>query len=430
MEELFGKDRQDDAMKLLLHVFEELKNELTNENVRFRSRDYKNWEDAWNGYKAKFTSIIDELFMGMYQKNVKCQACKNINKIFENYSYTWLNLETDDLLSAYENYISEKTVYEAGSIRCKNCKKKSEIVITKEMVKLPKYCIFLFNRYNSENDGKNNKFIKYPKNLTLSQKLINDSDTLNKNENTKADESTSKASKEQKQEEDKSQTTSKILEDKAKSVKEKSIIAPETNYANYNKDSDQFKNDEGLQNKCGVHKINELEAENFESKEKNEVLEKSQPGINESAIEKAKTTNPQVLNCEEVKDMLYKIVKKTKTSRKKSIQSISYKESLEDIKPISKSINWIDQDLWCFTMIDWDKKYFILTRLIKQRIINPIMNLKTQIRIKMNLNLRILVVDLNQMDWMKFNKYNKKSIWPKIAWSWKTYRSIIKSKWV
>ena len=94
--------------------------------------------------------------------------------MFENFNYVWLGLEADNLKEAYKNYISDTTVYEPGSLKCKACGERPETVITKEMVKLPKYCIFLFNRFDYIRNCKNNKKISYPKILQLSDSYKDD----------------------------------------------------------------------------------------------------------------------------------------------------------------------------------------------------------------------------------------------------------------
>ena len=155
-------------MQFILHIFDKLQLEQVPKKNRFISRDYDDAKEAWEGYKEKFPTITDQLFTGMYQKNVHCKGCGNVNKVFENFNYIWLGLEADNLKHAYNNYVQDTTVYEPGSLKCKACRERPETVITKEIIKLPKYCIFLFNRFDYENDCKNNKFINYPETLDLS----------------------------------------------------------------------------------------------------------------------------------------------------------------------------------------------------------------------------------------------------------------------
>ena len=159
---------QNDAMQFILHIFDKLQQEQVPKKNRFISRDYDDAKEAWEGYMEKFPTITDQLFTGMYQKNVHCKGCGNVNKVFENFNYIWLGLEADNLEHAYNNYVQDTTVYEPGSLKCKACRERPETVITKEIIKLPQYCIFLFNRFDYENDCKNNKFINYPETLDLS----------------------------------------------------------------------------------------------------------------------------------------------------------------------------------------------------------------------------------------------------------------------
>ena len=67
----FELGQQNDAMQLILYIFDKLQCEQTPKRTRFISRDYDCSKEAWEGYIQKFSSITDELFSGMYQKNIK-----------------------------------------------------------------------------------------------------------------------------------------------------------------------------------------------------------------------------------------------------------------------------------------------------------------------------------------------------------------------
>ena len=179
----FALSKQNDAMQFILYIFDKLQLEQTPKRTRFISRDYDYYVDAWNSYETKFPSIIDKLFTGMHQKNVKCKGCGHVNNVFENFNYLWLGLEANDLEEAYENYITDKTVYEAGNLKCKECGQRPKTVITKEIIKLPKYCIFLLNRFDYDNGMESNKLIRYPKQLKLKEKCmdkVNEFENINK----------------------------------------------------------------------------------------------------------------------------------------------------------------------------------------------------------------------------------------------------------
>ena len=109
----FPTEDQDDSLLFILYIFDKLQEEQTLKSSKFKSGDYDNYEDAWEGYKSKFPSITDQLFTGIYQKNIKCDGCKYITSIFEVFVHITLELETDSLEQAYQNYISYEDVCEA-----------------------------------------------------------------------------------------------------------------------------------------------------------------------------------------------------------------------------------------------------------------------------------------------------------------------------
>ena len=74
-------------MQFILHIFDKLQLEQVPKKNRFISRDYDDAKEAWEGYIEKFSTITDQLFTGMYQKNVHCKGCGNVNKVFENFNY-------------------------------------------------------------------------------------------------------------------------------------------------------------------------------------------------------------------------------------------------------------------------------------------------------------------------------------------------------
>ena len=65
----------------------------------------------------------------------------------------------------------EETLDKKQGLNCTKCKQISDWSIVKEIIKLPKYCIFLMNRIDFIRSRKIDKFIEYPDELALNDKF-------------------------------------------------------------------------------------------------------------------------------------------------------------------------------------------------------------------------------------------------------------------
>lgn len=72
--DLFPPSQQDDAMQFILHIFGKLQEELTPKSSNFQSANEDSYDEAWTKYILQYPSIIDNLFTGMYQKNITCKT--------------------------------------------------------------------------------------------------------------------------------------------------------------------------------------------------------------------------------------------------------------------------------------------------------------------------------------------------------------------
>ena len=136
---------QNDPLFFISHIFDKLQKEQTPKFSSFESIDYDDYEDAQEAYKSKFPSIIDKLFSGMIQKNIRCNECNDIIKKFEVFTHITLELECENLREAYEKHLFHKYRHRD---EWKTCYVKSKTV-TKEMIELPKYLIFKIKRNQS-----------------------------------------------------------------------------------------------------------------------------------------------------------------------------------------------------------------------------------------------------------------------------------------
>ena len=106
VQSVFPLGVQDDSLWFILHLFNVLQEEQISKSTSFKSDMYDDYDSAWKGYQSKFATITDKLFTGMYQKNIKCNGCSNVDKVFEIFIHTALDLETDNLQGAIDNYLS------------------------------------------------------------------------------------------------------------------------------------------------------------------------------------------------------------------------------------------------------------------------------------------------------------------------------------
>ena len=166
----FPIGEQNDALKCILYIFGNLCLEVSPMFMNFISKDYDDHVQAWRGYRTMHTSIVDQLFVGMHQYNATCKKCYRVATRFEPFMHIPLDCEDDSVEDAYKRYIFDTTLPAKTSVTCEACKEESVMFVTKEIAKLPKYCLFSFNRFDYENSSKNMKFIEYPSSLYLDDK--------------------------------------------------------------------------------------------------------------------------------------------------------------------------------------------------------------------------------------------------------------------
>lgn len=163
----FIRSQQHDANEFILYLFDKLQDEQTPKYVKFKSDDYKTPESAWEGYIEEHSSIIDNLFTGMVKNSTECGRCGNVSVVYECFSHILLSWSFTNLKDAYLDYLSEEILTKDEQYKCEKCKKKVQCKLTKEMVKLPQYTIFLFKRFDFVKGKKINTFIEYPNLLKL-----------------------------------------------------------------------------------------------------------------------------------------------------------------------------------------------------------------------------------------------------------------------
>ena len=108
MKNKFISKDEHDANEFILFLFDKLQDEQTLKFVRFDYNKYKDPKIAWRVYSKDHQSIIDRLFVGMYEKQLWCKNCENKISIFELFNYIQLNWHASNLKDSYhEHYASE-----------------------------------------------------------------------------------------------------------------------------------------------------------------------------------------------------------------------------------------------------------------------------------------------------------------------------------
>jgi ubiquitin carboxyl-terminal hydrolase 8 len=163
----FTKSQQHDANEFIVSLFGKLQDEQTPKFAKFNSDKYKDGQTAWKGYAEQHNSIIDELFIGMTQTSIRCGKCKNMSYMFECFNHIHLECNHSSLQEAYKEYLSDEILKKDQDYKCEKCNKKVKCRIIKQIVKMPKYVLFLFKRFDFINGRKISKSISYPERILL-----------------------------------------------------------------------------------------------------------------------------------------------------------------------------------------------------------------------------------------------------------------------
>ena len=87
----FPRSEQHDANEFILYLFSKLQDEQTPKFAKFVSDYYEDGIKAWKGYEAQHQSIIDKLFTGMSQTNIRCGKCKNVSVVYDCFNHIHLS---------------------------------------------------------------------------------------------------------------------------------------------------------------------------------------------------------------------------------------------------------------------------------------------------------------------------------------------------
>lgn len=163
----FTKSQQHDANEFIVSLFSKLQDEETPKFAKFDSDKYTDGRVAWNSYIKQHNSIIDELFIGMTQTSIRWGKCKNMSYMYECFNHIHLEWDHPSLQKAYEEYLSDEILKKDQDYKCEKWNKKVKCRIIKNIVKMPKYVLFLFKRFDFVHGRKISKNISYPERILL-----------------------------------------------------------------------------------------------------------------------------------------------------------------------------------------------------------------------------------------------------------------------
>lgn len=160
----FSKNRQEDAYMCIIGILDTLNSSLAKNMKQFVSdkKIHKHLVESRKVFYSHFKdtySIMTELFFGQYIQKVKCTKCN-----FSSYSYQPfiginLNIPNDsklNILSIYDilnGYFKNQTLEKTCE---QTCKKTTVHVLKTKVIKLPKYLIIHFKRFDNNNKKINN----------------------------------------------------------------------------------------------------------------------------------------------------------------------------------------------------------------------------------------------------------------------------------
>lgn len=151
------------CMPLSEYNFGPIDKNIHNHLLSSKKEFYKHFNDGY--------SVINELFFGQYIQKIKCSKCDK-----SSYSYNpfmSINLpiiEKDEIITVYDllNFYFRKHTFEKY---CENCKGKHSHSLRNRIIKLPKYLILHFKRF--DNQGKKiHKTIAYSSELEMSNYTV------------------------------------------------------------------------------------------------------------------------------------------------------------------------------------------------------------------------------------------------------------------
>ena len=137
----FSPVMMQDSHEFLLHLFNNLQDELTESVAKLPSYDqYPKVNDLWREYTRAFPSQIDRLFTAIELSHIKCGACQKETKSLQ--YYLTFPLQVDGLKSIDQSLKLYVTQEPLPDYKCDKCQIKKNCVLRRQIMRLPEIFVF------------------------------------------------------------------------------------------------------------------------------------------------------------------------------------------------------------------------------------------------------------------------------------------------
>ncbi|CAI2364243.1 unnamed protein product [Moneuplotes crassus] len=159
--------RQHDACKYMLHLFENLQNELNPYATHFVSSGHEDYAAAWIEYSKTHDSLIDKLFVGMYETVILCNRCSEETRTYEEFINIPLAIETDERGAKSLEFFENQKEVVSCECHCSKCEDNTLCVIYKRICKAPKFLLLSIQRFDQATLQKVGDELFYPTDFKL-----------------------------------------------------------------------------------------------------------------------------------------------------------------------------------------------------------------------------------------------------------------------
>lgn len=169
---------QHDCQEFLRRYLGKIQDEI-NGKTKYNFDKVKNYYQAWNIYKEKNFSIIDQTFAGMFKSCVMCHKCKHVSETYD--PFMDISLSFSSMRTKLSNMLVE--YFKAEEIdceyKCDSCKRKTSITKYTEICILPPVIVFHVKRFDGRY-GKHNGSIEFKETIEMKSFTSDDFDHQSK----------------------------------------------------------------------------------------------------------------------------------------------------------------------------------------------------------------------------------------------------------
>ncbi|CAI2370000.1 unnamed protein product [Moneuplotes crassus] len=136
----FPVSQKHKPFKLLKSLLNILQYEHDNSNSAFLFCEYKNIQEAWNIYIKDHNSIVDQLFVGMYETSYKCNECSDRRKVYKEFKFISLKQDPNSKTTSFPDLLCPPS-QTPSKILCLVCKTVKNCQVQSKIAKYPKYLL-------------------------------------------------------------------------------------------------------------------------------------------------------------------------------------------------------------------------------------------------------------------------------------------------